>query len=178
MNLALIGYRGTGKSTVARRLALELACDWVDADVEIELRAGKSIAAIFAEEGEARFRNLEAEVLAGLVTRDGVVLALGGGVVLRPDNRRQLARCGKVVWLQASPATILRRVEADSTTAERRPRLTTAGGQEEVVRLLNEREPLYRECAQLKIDTEQKTPAEIAGEIIRQLHLSSSKELV
>jgi shikimate kinase len=178
MNVALIGYRGTGKSTVARHLALELGWVWVDADVEIELRAGKSIAAIFADDGEVRFRDLEADVLTGLVVRPRTVIAAGGGVVLREENRRQLGRCGYVVWLRASPATILRRVENDATSAGRRPQLTTAGGDAEVVRLLAQREPLYRQCAQLEIDTEDKRPADSAGEIIRQLHLSSSKELV
>ena len=177
MNLALIGYRGTGKSTVARQLALDLAWDWVDADVEIERRAGKSIAALFADDGEGRFRDLESEVLVELVRRSRMVIAAGGGAVLRDENRRQLERCTHVVWLRASPAAILRRVETDATTAGRRPQLTTAGGEVEVVRLLAEREPLYRQCAKLEVDTEHKTPAEIAGEIIRQLHFSS-KELV
>lgn len=177
MNLALIGYRGTGKSTVARQLALDLAWDWVDADVEIERRAGKSIAALFADDGEGRFRDLESEVLVELVRRSRMVIAAGGGAVLRDENRRQLERCTHVVWLRASTAAILRRVETDATTAGRRPQLTTAGGEVEVVRLLAEREPLYRQCAKLEVDTEHKTPAEIAGEIIRQLHFSS-KELV
>lgn len=177
MNLALIGYRGTGKSTVARQLALDLAWDWVDADVEIERRAGKSIAALFADDGEGHFRDLESEVLAELVRRSRMVIAAGGGAVLRDENRRQLERCAHVVWLRASPAAIMRRVETDATTAGRRPQLTTTGGEVEVVRLLAEREPLYRQCAKLEVDTEYKTPAEIAGEIIRQLHFSS-KELV
>lgn len=178
MNLVLIGYRGTGKSTVARQLALALAWDWVDADVEIELRAGKSIAAIFADEGEARFRDLESEVLAELVGRDRMVIAAGGGAVLREANRRLLEHCRHVVWLQASPSTILTRIAACSTTAARRPNLTTSGGEAEVVRLLAERTPLYRECADVEIDTEDKSPAGIAGEIIWQLHLPVAKELV
>ena len=172
MKLALIGYRGTGKSTVARHLALELGCDWVDADVEIELRAGKTIAAIFADDGETRFRDLEQEVLADLVARDDVVIAAGGGAVLREANRRHLARCDHVVWLKASPATILARMAADATTAGRRPNLTTAGGEAEVVRLLAERSPLYSECADLEIDAEQQSPAEISRSIISRIHLS------
>jgi shikimate kinase len=177
MNVVLIGYRGTGKSTVARQLALELGWDWVDADVEVELRAAKSIAAIFAEEGEGRFRDLESEVLAELVARARVVIAAGGGVVLREANRRQLAKCGQVVWLRASPPAIVERIAACTTTASRRPNLTTSGGEAEVVRLLAERTPLYRQCANLEIDTEDKSPAVIAGEIIRQLHFPLSKEL-
>jgi shikimate kinase len=178
MNLVLIGYRGTGKSTVARQLALALGWNWIDADVEVELRAGKSIAAIFADDGEVRFRDLESEVLAELVHTDREVIAAGGGAVLRDANRELLARCRYVIWLRASPATILTRIAACSTTAARRPNLTTSGGEAEVVRLLAERTPLYRECADLDIDTEDKSPAEIAGEIIRQLHLPVAKELV
>ena len=177
MSLVLIGYRGTGKSTVARHLAMELGWEWVDADVEIELRAGKSIATIFADEGESHFRDLESEVLPGLIARPRTIIAAGGGVVLREENRRQLEQCGHVVWLRASAATILDRIESDPTTAARRPQLTTAGGQAEVVRLLDQRESLYRQCANLEIDTEHKSPADIAGEIIRQLHLLSSKDL-
>ncbi|HWB14251.1 MAG TPA: shikimate kinase [Pirellulales bacterium] len=176
MNVVLIGYRGTGKSTVARQLGLEIGWDWVDADVEVELRAGKSIAAIFSDEGEGAFRDLESEVLGSLVARDRTVIAAGGGVVLREANRQQLAGCGHVVWLRASPSAILRRIAACATTAGRRPNLTTSGGEAEVVRLLAERTPLYHECADLEIDTEDKSPAEIAGEIIRQLHLSLPKE--
>ncbi|OYV87675.1 MAG: hypothetical protein B7Z73_09760 [Planctomycetia bacterium 21-64-5] len=171
MKLVLIGYRGSGKSTVARHLALELGCDWVDADVEIELRAGKSIAALFADDGEGRFRDLEEEVLAELVSRENLIIAAGGGAVLREANRRQLARCDRVVWLQASPATILRRTALDATTAGRRPKLTTAGGEEEVVRLLTERGPLYKQCADMQIDTEEMSPGEIAQVIIEQIHL-------
>jgi shikimate kinase len=177
MNVALIGYRGTGKSTVARQLALEIGWDWVDADVEVELRAGKSIAAIFADDGEGCFRDLESDVLGGLVAKERTVIAAGGGVVLREANRRQLATCSHVVWLRASPPTILSRIAACGTTAARRPNLTTSGGEAEIVRLLVERTPLYHQCADLEVDTEDKSPAEIAGEIIRQFHFPLSKEL-
>ena len=175
ISLALIGYRGAGKTTVARQLALALGWDWVDADVEIELRAGKSIAAIFTDDGEAAFRDLEAAVLADLLSRERVVVAAGGGAVLREANRQALAQRARVVWLRASVETILRRVAEDATTAGRRPNLTTAGGAAEVIDLLRRREPLYRECAELEIDTDGKTPLEIATEIIDRLQLSPHK---
>jgi shikimate kinase len=92
-SISLIGYRGTGKSTVARHLALRLGWVWVDADVEVELRAGKSIAAIFADDGEAAFRNLESVVVADLCRRQRAVLALGGGAVLREANRAAIGGC-------------------------------------------------------------------------------------
>ena len=87
MNLSLIGYRGTGKTTLARLLARQLVWEWVDADVEIELRAGKSIASIFVDDGEPKFRDLEGQVIVELAGRDRLVIATGGGVVLREENR-------------------------------------------------------------------------------------------
>ena len=95
-SIALIGYRGAGKTTVAAELARRLGWDWIDADVEIERRAGKSIAAIFADSGEPAFRELEAAVVADLSRRDRAVLALGGGAVLRDDNRQAIRGCGAV----------------------------------------------------------------------------------
>ena len=168
-SIALIGYRGTGKTTVARLLAARLSYDWVDADVEVELRAGKSIAAIFADDGEQDFRDLEAQVIADLCRRDCTVLALGGGAILRESNRECLAHCGQIVWLTASAAVIAERIGGDPTTVGRRPNLTNRGGRHEIEQLLAEREPIYRACATLEVDTEGKDPAEIAGEIIQRL---------
>ena len=101
MNLVLIGYRGTGKTTVAQQLARRLGWDWVDSDVEVELRAGTSIATIFAERGEPVFRDLETAVLKELVERERVVIAAGGGAVVRPENRLLLKKADLVVWLTA-----------------------------------------------------------------------------
>ena len=90
MILTLIGYRATGKTTLARLLAERLGWDWIDADAEIERRAGKAIARIFAEEGEPAFRDLEAQAIADLCRRDRLVLAAGGGAPLRPESRRAM----------------------------------------------------------------------------------------
>jgi shikimate kinase len=168
-SIALIGYRGTGKTTVARQLALRLGWDWVDADVEVERRAGKNIAAIFADDGEPAFRDLEATVVADLCGRPHTVVALGGGAVLREANRTAIRRSGAVAWLTASVDGIVRRLADDAATAARRPNLTKAGGRTEVERLLALRTPFYRACATLEVDTEQKTPAEIAAEIAARL---------
>lgn len=171
-NVILIGYRGTGKSTVARRLSLALGWDWIDADVELELKAGKSIAAVFAEDGEQVFRDLESRLLIELTRRSRTVLAVGGGAVLRKENRAAMRDSGKVVWLRANPGTILARVAGDASTADRRPNLTTAGGLAEVEQLLALRTPLYAECADATIDTDDRTPQQVADQIMNVLCLS------
>jgi len=166
MNLVLIGYRATGKTTLARLLAERLGWDWSDADVEIERRAGKSIARIFAEDGEPAFRDLEAAVVADLCRQKRLVLAAGGGAPMRPESREAMRASGKVVWLKAQPETIQARMADDATTEARRPDLTDKGGLEEIVALLARREPIYRRSAHLEVDTEGKVPDQIADEIL------------
>jgi len=165
----LIGYRGTGKSSVARELARRLNYDCIDSDDEIEQRAGKRIAAIFAEDGESAFRDLEARILAELATRRRTVIALGGGAVLRAENRRSIAAAGPVVWLTASVDTIMQRIAADESTAARRPNLTKLRPRVEVETLLAERAPLYRACATLVVDTDGKSFADVAEEVVTAL---------
>lgn len=168
--LTLIGYRATGKTTLARLLAERLGWDWIDADVEIERRAGCAIARIFAEQGEPAFRELEAQVIADLCgCCDRLVLAAGGGAPLRLENRECMHVAGPVVWLQATPETIYQRMTGDATTAGRRPNLTQQGGLTEIVQLLQKREPIYRESADLEVDTEGKTPEQLAAEILQRL---------
>lgn len=171
MNLYLIGYRGSGKTTVAAELATLLGWQWVDADDEIERRAGKSIKEIFAAEGEPAFRDLETDVIADLAKLDGHVIALGGGAVLREENRKAVRESGKVVWLKAAPHVLHQRIAADVSTAERRPNLTAAGGLEEVQRLLAIRDPIYAACADFILEADSASPAELAGEIVRWLQI-------
>jgi shikimate kinase len=165
----LIGYRGTGKTTVARELARRLAYDWIDADDRVEQRAGKSIAAIFADDGETAFRDIEAQVVADLCDGRRAVIALGGGAVLREANRKAIQGVGPVVWLTAQAATLLDRIAADQATSSRRPSLTKLGDREEIDKLLTKRTPFYRECATLIVDTEGKTAGEVAEEIVSRL---------
>jgi shikimate kinase len=171
MNIVLVGYRGTGKSTVARLLAAQLQWPWFDADVEIESRAGKSIAQIFASDGEESFRDWESRVVADLCARERCILALGGGAVMRPENREAILRQGRVVWLQASPETLWRRIQSDSSTAERRPDLTAQGGITEIIATLEARREIYRQCAHSEVDTQGKSPEEVANAILAQLNL-------
>ena len=114
-------------------------------------------------------REREAGVVADLSRKRRTVVALGGGAVLREENRRAISGAGPVVWLTASVDTILARVAADFSTAGRRPNLTTGGGRAEVESLLAVRTPLYRECATLVVDTENKTAAQVADEIAASL---------
>ena len=161
----LIGYRGTGKSTVACHLAELLDYDSIDADEEIERRAGKSIASIFADDGEVAFRELESQLVDELARLRRTVIALGGGAVLREANRNAIRDAGLVVWLTAPVDVIVARLAVDPTTAGRRPNLTKTGGPDEVEALLAERTPIYRQCATLTVDTDGKTCAQVADEI-------------
>ncbi|HEX3871619.1 MAG TPA: shikimate kinase [Pirellulales bacterium] len=171
-NLVLIGYRGTGKSAVARELADRLDWTSVDADDQIEPRAGMTIAEIFATHGEEAFRDWESQVLCELLENEHQVIAAGGGVVLRQRNRELLATAGAVVWLQATIKTILERVAADPMTSARRPNLTVSGGEDEVRILLEAREPLYRQCATLTVITDSLSPVVVADRIFAQLNVT------
>jgi shikimate kinase len=172
----LMGYRGTGKTTVARLLAERLEYDWVDADDQVERLAGKSIAAIFADQGEQAFRDLEAHVVADLCSRRRLVVALGGGAVLREANRAAICQAGPVVWLTAGVDTIARRMGADRSTTSRRPNLTRAGVMAEIETVLTQREPIYRACATFEVDTDTKTPAEIADLVLARLETQATKD--
>ena len=165
MQLILIGYRGTGKTMAARRVAelLKVAC--FDADVEIEQRAGKSIKQIFADDGEQAFRDREVQVIAELVQHGNAVLSLGGGAVMREETRQAIAP-GTVVWLTARPETIFERMAEDAKTSQQRPNLTTGGGLAEIVSLLRQREPVYRACADFTVETDTKSAEQVAQEIV------------
>ena len=133
-----------------------------DADDRIEAAAGRSIADIFATEGEAGFRDREAAALAELAALDRHVVSTGGGVILRLANRELLRTAGFVAWRTADPDTIWHRLQTDPTTAARRPNLTAAGGAAEVRTLLAAREPLYRETAAVRIPTDTLSPEAVA----------------
>jgi shikimate kinase len=164
--ILLVGYRGTGKTTVGRLLADQLGWTFADCDDAIEAAAGKSVADIFTAEGETGFRDCEAAVLRELCARERCVIATGGGAVLRPSNRELLRASGFVAWLTASPETIWARLQSDPTTAARRPKLTAAGGVNEVQALVAAREPLYREVADFVADADAPSPEAVAAAIL------------
>jgi shikimate kinase len=162
--VALIGPRGSGKTTVARALAGILGWQWVDADDALERRTGRSVRAVFAEDGEAAFREHESTVLRELCGLRRHVVATGGGVVLREDNRALLRASARVVWLSADVETLCRRLDADAAGTERRPALL-GGGRAEVEEVCRVREPHYRACAELIVSTAGRTPADVAADI-------------
>lgn len=166
----LIGYRGTGKTTVARLVARRLGRESIDADAEIERRAGKLIAAIFADDGEPAFREIEAAVVRDLA-KTRLVVSTGGGAILRDANRQAMQAAGPIVWLTASVDTIAKRIAADAATARLRPNLTAAGGRAEIEAVLAARTPIYSACATFVVDTENKAPAAVADEILAKLSL-------
>lgn len=160
----LVGYRGTGKSRVGPEVASALGWPFVDADVELERQHDRTIRDIFAHEGETAFRDMETAILTDLANRSPIVLATGGGCVLRPENR-DLLRSGFVVWLTAKPETITERIDADPSSVERRPNLTT-GGIAEIRELLNVRETLYVEVANLILTTDEQSPSDLTTAIL------------
>jgi shikimate kinase len=155
MSIVLIGYRGSGKTTIGRKLASRLWQDLIDTDQLIVTKAGKNIVHIFQEDGEAAFREMEAEVVQETLRLQDVVISLGGGSILREDNREAIKASGhKVIYLRCHPQILYQRLSADSgTTGMMRPALTQYGGsQEEIQRMVESREPLYREVMTAELD--------------------------
>ena len=165
-NIFLTGYRATGKTTVANQVATALSMESIDADVFLEQQAGLTIAEIFAAEGEIGFRDRESAIVKQLAAREQLVVALGGGAILREENRQALQRRGITIWLTASAETIFERMSTDPLTGQRRPNLTNTGGLAEVRQLLQQRDPLYQAAADFSVDTEELSPAEVASRIV------------
>lgn len=155
--IVLVGFMGAGKTTVGRHLASILGWDFVDLDDQIVERAGKSVAAIFREDGEPAFRAAEREAAVALAPRRFVVIAAGGGAFTKPDTRAALSADALTVWLRCALPALLRRIADDGS----RP---MAGSRETISALLTEREPLYR-LADLVVDTTSVAPPDAAREI-------------
>ncbi|MDA8082534.1 MAG: shikimate kinase [Nitrospiraceae bacterium] len=159
-NVVLTGFMGTGKTAVSRELSHILGMKLVDIDAEIEKTAGKRIADIFSESGEAVFRDLETEAIRRCARTGGQIISTGGGAVLRQENMEALRGNGLVFCLDASPGTILSRTSGSSE----RPLLQTPDPLRRIIELLEYRRPFY-EKAGIMIDTEKKTPLQVAEEI-------------
>ena len=164
-NIFLVGLMGSGKTTIGRSLAKKLNLRFVDADQEIETRTGASIPLIFEIEGEASFRQREADVIRDLTAQQGIVLATGGGAVLNETSRRLLRERGTVIYLRASVASIIQRTSHDKN----RPLLQTADPKAKIEELSRERAPLYQEVAHIIIETGRPNVHSVVQNILSQL---------
>jgi shikimate kinase len=169
-NIVLVGMMGAGKTTVGRLLARRLKRTFHDSDEEIERRCGVRIPVIFDIEGEAGFRAREAQVIAELCALERVVIATGGGAVLAEENRRRLAACGTVVYLHGRPAHLWLRVRHDRN----RPLLATPEPERKLEELYAARDPLYREVADLVLDTGRQSAHSLAKAILARLNVPCS----
>ena len=160
-NIILMGFMGTGKSTVGRSLATRLGLTFLDMDTLIEERAGKAISKIFAEEGEPHFRTLERALVQELSARNGLVVACGGGVVLNPDNIRDYSKSGTVICLSATPELIFERTAKDRN----RPLLEEQDRMKRILDLLERRKALYASIPN-QVDTSSATPAQVVEAIL------------
>jgi shikimate kinase len=166
--ISLVAMPGAGKSTAGRHLAHALGRPFIDADVEIERRIGTSIRAFFEREGEAAFRDIETEVIAELARRGGIVLATGGGAVLREANRHELRDHTVVIYLRAAPEELFRRLRHDT----QRPLLQVADPLRKLRDLFRDRDPLYRETAHFVIETGRPSVPTLVNMILMQLELA------
>jgi shikimate kinase len=160
-NVFLVGPMGAGKTAVGRELARQLGCEFLDSDAELERRTGVDIPFIFEKEGEAGFRRREIQVIEDLSARRHVVLATGGGAVLAAENRQALASRGTVIYLEASVKQQLLRTRH----GDNRPLLQTADPKGRLKALMAQRDPLYREVADLVVATDGRKVRQVAAEI-------------
>lgn len=164
-NVFLIGPMGAGKTTIGRHVAMLVHKRFVDADQEIEKRTGVTIPVIFEIEGESGFRRRESMVVDELTREQDIVLATGGGVVLLEENRQVLKQRGTVVYLQADLETLVERTRRDRN----RPLLQTEDPRAKIAELLRQREPIYRQIADVVVDTGQRAPSSVARDIVARI---------
>jgi len=164
VNIVLVGYRGSGKSTVGLILAQRLAWRFTDTDQIIVEQTGRTILDIYEKDGEAAFRRMERKVLESLRKSKNRVISVGGGAVIEPENRTLIKRLGRAVWLRAPAAVLWSRISKDPHTARSRPDLA-GGGLAEVEAVLHQREPFFDEIAAQVVDTVAMSPLEIADSI-------------
>ncbi len=164
-NIYLIGFMGAGKTAVARTLEELTNRERFDTDDMIVERENKAISEIFQTEGEEYFRKAEREVIASLTEMENAVVSCGGGVIKSKENIEQLKRGGKVVFLYASPKTVLERVLRN----DRRPLLEGKKNLSDITKMMEERMPFYEAAYDIRIDVDGKTLEEIANEILNKI---------
>jgi len=168
LTLSLVGMPGCGKSTVGRHLARQLDLRFLDSDTEIERRAGMPVRDYFEQHGEAAFRDLEQDVIDSLSAQPGVLLATGGGAVLRPSNRDALHSRTHVFYLRATPEELHRRLRHDT----QRPLLQVADPLRRLRELYRERDPLYRRTAHFTVEAARPSVPALLGMVLMQLEMA------
>lgn len=153
-NIYLIGYRGSGKTSVGKMLAHLLNRPFLDMDAEAVQMAGMTIGDMVARQGWEAFRQLESGIVKQMALRNGHVIATGGGVVLNADNVQRMKSSGQVIWLRIRHETARIRIAGDRATIAQRPGLTTAGCMDEVESVMRDRAPLYEKASDLTVDTD------------------------
>ena len=166
--LSLVGLPGCGKTTVGRQLARRLQLRFVDSDHAIEERLGCTVREFFEREGEARFRDIEEQVIDSLTQRHGAVVSTGGGAVLREANRQRLRERTQVIYLKSTPDELFRRLRHDTT----RPLLQVADPLARLRALFAERDPLYRETAHFVLETGRPQVPSLVNVVVMQLELA------
>jgi shikimate kinase len=169
MNIILIGYRASGKTSAGRELANLLSRPFFDSDRMIFAKTGRTVREIVEAGGWQAFREVEKAVISELSGLDEAVIALGGGAVMDPDNVAMLDKRGRFVWLRADARILALRMSGDRNGTLQRPSLTGAGALMEVEAVLAKRLPVYRDVADIVVDTAGKDPAGIAAEIAGRL---------
>jgi shikimate kinase len=169
MNLFLIGYRCTGKSTLGKILAAKLGLKFVDVDHRLTEEAGSEIETFVTKRGWEAFRQIEMDLITRVSQSDGQVIATGGGAATIPENVTTMRSNGSVIWLQASVDTIRQRMLADNTTSKGRPSLTGEGASEEIEQVITEREPLYKVAAHWCIQTDDLSVNDAVNTIINMI---------
>ena len=177
MNLFLIGYRCTGKTTIGKSIAAAIDWSFVDADTRLVGECGKPIKEIVDSEGWEGFRRMERSILKQICTKDRQIVATGGGVVLDKANIKAMKTSGMVIWLGATAETIQKRMLQDKNTGNFRPALTEKGRMEEIEDMLLKRNPYYESAGDFSIHTDDVPVDEITQKIIKKLNESSSDKL-
>ena len=174
MNLFLIGYRCSGKTTIGQSIAKTIEWSFVDSDMRVIKEGGKSIKDIIDAEGWNAFRRMERSTLKLICAKDRQVVATGGGVVLDPANIKVMKASGTVVWLEATAETIRYRMRQDKSTESFRPALTDKGEMEEIEDMLLKRNPYYESASDFSISTDGIPANEITRRIIEKLNKKDS----
>ncbi len=164
-NLSLIGFMGSGKSTVGKLLAEKLGFLFIDIDRIIEIKEKKPISKIFKEKGEKYFRDVESEVIRKIYRNKNCIFACGGGAILKGENFKVIKKLSKIIYLKVSPSEILKRVG----NSKDRPLLQSKDKMKRVKALLKKRKEIYEKCADIIVDTDKKEKEEVVSEIIERV---------